>query len=615
MNLSDAVAHSRSSFAASVTTPRIALETPFGSSPIGPALSWSEGLSYFVIALVLDIVIGLRTFPSVLQGSLVNPDTYMRLVRLRESIAEQTLVHVVSRDSSGAGTLLHWSHLLDGSLLLLAAPLRLVMSNDAALHGAALAFGPIAFGLLSCALVWAMAPFSERKWRWLAPLLAALSPGIIGFAVPGEVHHHIPVAAASVMVAGWALRAPTRTAAGRAMGAWAGIAIWLTPESMPFILASFGGLGLFWLLRPDELGPGRALRGAGATFLAVTAIALAIDPPFAGYAAVQIERLSIVYLVLAAVVCGVGWAVAQLDRLGLPPTKRGAAAALAAVTGLGIWFALFPAELAGPYRLLNADQTQLFFGVISDMQPIESLSQLTGYLLDGALAVAAGAIIAARSRSPVWAFAVLCAALTIVLGYAHRRFATYPEIVAAAMLPVIISALGVRSTAGGGNAVAFARLAVASLFLLLPQFGGLFAPKTAAATGGAGCDPRSLERALQPYAGQIVLSDPGDTPALLYWTNVRTVGSLFHLQINAFLRLRAAWRSGPSDRVPDAVRATGASLIVICRQPNRSLLVSDLPAVTLFDRLNTGDPPPWLVPLGSDGAPGYQLYRITDAPR
>ena len=80
------------------------------------------------------------------------------------------------------------------------------------------------------------------------------------------------------------------------------------------------------------------------------------------------------------------------------------------------------------------------------------------------------------------------------------------------------------------------------------------------------------------------------------------------------MRLRAAWRSGPSDTVPEAVRATGATLVLACPLPGpyagRSSLVADLPPETLLDRLNRGEVPSWLKEVARDRASGHVLYRI-----
>ena len=94
------------------------------SIPPLPKLTAAEAAAYFTIAAVLDTVIGLRSFPGVLHVDLLNRDSYMRLDRLHDILARHAPVRVVLRDASGAGAALHWSHLLDSLLLLLALPLR-----------------------------------------------------------------------------------------------------------------------------------------------------------------------------------------------------------------------------------------------------------------------------------------------------------------------------------------------------------------------------------------------------------------------------------------------------------------------------------------------------------
>jgi hypothetical protein len=113
----------------------------------------------------------------------------------------------------------------------------------------------------------------------------------------------------------------------------------------------------------------------------------------------------------------------------------------------------------------------------------------------------------------------------------------------------------------------------------------------------------------------VVLANPNDTPELLYRTHVLTVGSLYHRNIAAFMRLRTAWRSLPSDTVPDAVRATAAALVLFCPSSARSMLVADLPSVTLLDRMNQGHIPFWLHRLEADPHSGYVLYEVLPPPQ
>lgn len=580
----------------------------------GVPLSRWEAAAYFAVAALLDAYLGLRYHPAILDGLLVNPDSYMRIVRLREILSHHAFVSVVSRDASGAGMELNWSHLIDALVLLLAAPLSPFFGVERAVHLVTLAAGPISIGLLAAAIAWAVAPLSEQRPRWFVPLLIVGAPAINGYAIPGVLHHHIPVAVAVVMMAGHALRGPDLGArAGRAMGIWAAIGIWLTPEGMPFFLAAFGGLGLFWMLNPQTSRPGEAFRAAGTGFLVTTAATLIIDPPYGGYLSAVIDRLSIVYLALSAVVCAIGWALAMLDRLSPPPLWRGIFGGIVGDAGVGLWLAAFPAFLAGTYGIPNAAAARIYVGGISEMQPISTFDDVGTLLMSAAILTAIAMVFAIRRRSFLWGYAVVCGVLMLALAVLHRRFATYPEIAAIGMLPIVLTAID-RQKRLSAPVLTAARLAVLAVFLASPLWPSLGRLTSAQAQPAApiGCNEGALARLMAPYPGKIVLSDPGDAPALLYFSKVLVVGSLYQRNIDAFMRLRAAWRSPDSDTVPDAVRATKASLALVCTRSGgrRSMLVADLARPTLLDRLIAGTPPPWLAPVEVDRASGYALYRL-----
>jgi hypothetical protein len=579
-----------------------------------PPLSLFDAAVYFLVGALLDIVIGLPRLGDVLHGSLLNPDSYMRIVRLREILAQHRLVYVVARDNSGNGTVLAWSHLLDGLILTLAAPLGLFMSEAQAVEWVAIALGPISVGLLCAALVWAVSPIADRQWRWTAPVLAATSLFVAGYGLPGVVHHHVLIAFTIVMSAGWAGRAGYQGAtAGWHMGLWSAVGLWLTPETMPFTLLAYGAVGLAWLWRADQRNYGMALRGAGNGFLLLIATALAIDPPYGGYGDAEVDRLSLVYLVLAAAVCAIGWTLWQLDRLGLSPARRRALGLLAGLCAIGAWIASFPGVVKGPSGLMDAARAQAFFGILSEMQPISTLHDAWADLLDGALAILVAAAIAIRARSPVWAYGALAGVLMLALGASHLRFVTYSIAFAAAMLPVAATYCDRLFE----RRAAILRLALLAAFFIGPRaadaLGGSAPPAVAAGAAPLGdCRTQAAVGMLRPYAGKIVMADINDTPELLYRTGVLTVGSAYLPDVASFMRLRDAWRSPPSTDVPETVRTTHAALLLFCPGAGRSRLVADLPPATLWDRLNRNDVPRWLVKLAEEKSSGYALYRLAD---
>ena len=115
---------------------------------------------------------------------------------------------------------------------------------------------------------------------------------------------------------------------------------------------------------------------------------------------------------------------------------------------------------------------------------------------------------------------------------------------------------------------------------------------------------------LAPYPGAVVLADVNDTPEILYKTQVRTVGSLYHRDVAGFLRLRAAWRVPPSETVPPEIAAAEISLVLGCETPVRSPLVQDVSTATLLDQVRTGHPPPWLKQIAENSASRQVLYAV-----
>ena len=125
----------------------------------------------------------------------------------------------------------------------------------------------------------------------------------------------------------------------------------------------------------------------------------------------------------------------------------------------------------------------------------------------------------------------------------------------------------------------------------------------------ADCSVAAASRLLAPYAGAVVLAGAGEGPELLYRTRVAIVGSLYHSNIAAFMRLRAAWLSRDLAEPSPDLAATGAQLILICPHHARWAML-DGPENTLFDRLNAGDPPPWLHAEAAAAGSAWVLYRV-----
>jgi hypothetical protein len=546
-----------------------------------------------VIAFILSLLRGVRVHSTWLDGDLLNPDSFMRLVRLEAILQAHAPLDAVARDGM-TGTVLHWSHLLDSLLLVLAAPAAALFGWHQALAGLALLAGPLSMAALGAALAWAVAPFATRLWRWTAAVVAAGSAPIMSYGLPGVVHHHVLLIVVAVMAAGWAARIirGADASAGISLGAWAGAGLWLSPESMPLSLMAMCAVWLAWLMQPPtsvRRHPlARNLAAAGVTLFAVVTAAWLVDPP-ANVWAVEPDRVGIVFVALAG-----GVAVCGVAALGLARwlvTLIGGALAAA-------WLAAFPVLLRGTYGLLPPDVAHAFLDGISEMRPLRSAGEVVECLALAALATAVLAVMGVRRRSPVLLYAAGCGALLLLGGTQHVRFAAYPAAFGAALLPVALTAMGASQW----------RVGVLALAVLVPQAGALVSPSTAASLGANTCTMKGVPALLAPYAGQVVLADVDITPELLWRTGVQTVGSLYHRNPAAFMRLRAAWISAPGQSMPQAVAATGARLLLVCPGAPLANFITGAPSPTLAGALNQGLVPPWLHPVGTAAAGGFVLY-------
>jgi hypothetical protein len=570
----------------------------------------------------------LRVTPDLRNGGLSNPDTYMRLVRLRETLRVGHSVYIVARDGSGHGTLLHWSHLLDSLLCVLALPFSFVLDQETAIHAAALLFGPLCIAALGFAIAWAAAPFAERKWLWLGALLPALSPSIASYGLAGVVHHHVPIVIVVVACWGWAARLITRQpdradggehrADGIALGVWAAVGIWLTPESVPLTMMAFAALFLAWALSPAREDLAHAIRRAGIAFSFVTLLALLVDPPAAGVTAAEIDRLSLLFAGLALAVAAIGIGLASTHRFVRARPARFAIALAIGLLCSAAWAAAFGRAIFRSDTAENMAKLDAMFGRIAEMLPIVGPFQQLQFLLTGGLALLLAAVMAVRLRSLLLTYVAACLALLLLLGMQHVRFAAYPEAAGAIALPIALTLTGRATESWHQIGQSFIRLATIMLFIQVPYLGALpdlTSSAHAAMVETSACRIADAVPMLARHPGAVVLADVNDTPEILYKTDVRTVGSLYHRDIDAFLRLRAAWRVAPSDIVPAEIDAAEISLVLGCKHAARSAVVLDLTRPNLVDQLRAGNPPPWLRQIDANPVSGHVLYEVVNGSR
>jgi hypothetical protein len=567
----------------------------------------------YFIALAINLLIFHDNWTKVAQGSLYDPDGYMRLVRMQEALDRgDWFGDVASGGDSGLGLTLVWSHLLDGVILLLRAPLRLILPPDQALLWAGAITGPISVGFLGLLCAWAIAPLAQRRWLWTAPVAVALAPPIMGYGQLGGVTHHVALAVFAVGACGAGGRAAFGSIrSGILLGLFAGFGIWLSPEALPFGMMAFGTLFLSWVVCPEP-GVAAALGAAGSAFLASITLGLAIDPPHAGYAAAELDRISVTFLCLAVLVCALCWIPQGVAARRLSLSMRLAAIGGAGIAAAALWLALFPGYLHGLAGLGTPEQTEALILNNAEWQPLDTASLFIAVAGPGALAVGGAFALALRRgctlSGVLWGFAGICGAACVVLAFLHLRFAPYQAAGAAMMLPMLLSQVGDPTLLRWRS---LARPGLLAAFLLVPMLAGMLynPPSGTPPDGLAECAMPDAAQLLAPYGGTVVLAEMNLGPELLYRTRIDIVGALYIRGMAGAMRLRAAWRARNLNEIPPEMQATGARYVLACPGTKRSPFV-DGPETTLFDRLNRDDPPGWLLPIAGKTKSGWRLYEV-----
>jgi hypothetical protein len=566
-------------------------------------------LGVFLLGVILNIVIGAHAWPSVLAGNLNDPDSYMRLERITQGIQAGHLTIFVARDGPGRGVMVEWSRLLDAVIWAMAAPLALFLGWRDALFAAGIAIGPLGAGVLALSVAFAAEPFAARRFLWFGVIAAAGLPGIASFALPGDVHYHILLLAMIAFTAGFAARAwEGEVTPAFLAGLSGGLAIWLTPETMPFILMVFAALLGRWLMLPI----GTAIAACAAGFADIIGLGFTLDPPEGGYGTIEADRLSVIYVALALFLLAGALGLWRLERRGLWRRARWRAAAGMALL-IALWVALFPAVAEGPYGLMTPAQMQGFFGVMTELQPLQP-PDFAPDLLPGTVALAfalyrclQAKVIAGRCLAAWGAF---CITITLILARKFTLFIEFPALAAALLLPAMLNDISAR-LAARPQAAMIGRLTILAAMLLAPVIAAAVpahapTPENAPPPAPA-CSLRNIAPFLAPYANAIITAPADAAPELLYRTQIRVIGSLYQHGLPGYFTLRAIWRSPPAT-AQAALAAANTELILVCPDQRRAPYVADLPPTTLWDTLNTNHPPPWLHPVPATG--GYRLYEM-----
>ncbi|MCW5746814.1 MAG: hypothetical protein KIT36_11525 [Alphaproteobacteria bacterium] len=555
-----------------------------------------------LLAVAFAMPVGARL--GVMGGLLVDTDSYTRLSRILASLEAGALLDHIPRDNGGIAIALHWTHLLDAVILVLALPLWPILGEAKAVHWAGVALSPLTAAGAAVAAMYAARILSARASSAMtAGVLAALSHSIVNYGTVGRPDHHVLLGGLGILAPILAYARPAVGPARPALwsGVASGLALWISPEILPFALLAWA-VAIVADTETDGRFGRRATDFAGA-FLAVLVVAMLIDPPSSGRWSVEMDRLSRPFVELAGLMAAVSLAARFLPAQRHPwpaAMVAGVVAALAVVP----WLLLYPTLLQGAQGVFSAEGWLRIWRTNSEMRsPLLAANDIAVSLAVPLIVLgAAMATLLWHRRRPIDVLALAGTALLVYLACRYIRLTIYLQLGAAVAAALLLDHVASCMPAATRR---MAVVVITFCLALAPYIANALVPPIPDENSGTdGCDARAVAPDLAPFAGRVVLTWLNDAPALLYFSKITVAAAPYHrAERRIFDVLDSFAATSFADRAPDALRRTGATAVLVCS-------TQSFKAGSLGEALAKGQAPAWLSPVPISPSSKYKLYVV-----
>jgi asparagine N-glycosylation enzyme membrane subunit Stt3 len=604
-------------------------------------------LLFSLVVVALSLILAWRHTPLVAAGGLVDPDGYMRLVRVR-LLADGGgwFDSVVARSNWPLGETLHWSRPLDALILVGAWVLSPLAGFERALHFSGVWISSLLLVATFAATAWAAEPVVGRRGRGFAMLILLAQPGVMGYGLPGRADHHALILLCFAVSLGFALRSlaqPTHFGWAAGLGAVAGLGMWVSPEFL-LPLALYLGVGMvLWMRRGGALAR-QQRRWTGVLVLSTAAAVLLERGP--GALAVEYDRVSVVHVLVAALAFGVWWALELWQaRRGesVSPRARLVGGAAAGVLALLVMALAFPPFFRGPMVEVTDPATRRWLGMVAELQPVimpvdlRSAALLIANAGSGLLAIAFLGWQAWREPRAAHAGGRLLLGVgmagCLALALFQVRWVTYVQVLSAPALALLVLRVRDRwgpeapevplpkrrmlARASASAALVAGPLLTAAVLLTVVTTTDVAADQGSDVAGRTSCEPEAVASYL---ARDPLFADGPRTvaaytdlgPVILYRTHHRVLATPYHRNERGIRTVQELLYAVDDDRAQELVRASEIDLILLCPGQDRALFSPVLNGErTLYGRLLDGEGPAWVREIALPASvPGTRLFEV-----
>ncbi len=328
----------------------------------------------FILAILFMLIALSRSlysqFDDVAAGKFSNPDSYYKLVLL-EGYAQGDPINFNPRDNSPNGNWIHWSLPHSQTMWQLHKAYKLFgLDTRPALIWAGTSITLLSMLLLTALVAATILSIGTYKATLATALLMASSLPLAGYGQLQQITHHIfmlvPIAGAALCVIR-SLKTPN-AARDVLAGLLAGLALWISPETMPLVVITMLLRMAIHLQFPES---GKTWPMA-AGLVGMVVIAWLIDPPPPTFSIWSLDHISLAWLLFA---CLSGCIMLAADFLGKQSMSLPHAFAWLAITGLiggGLWLLITPGATAGASGLLPEELKAVWWEQIQELKPATS---------------------------------------------------------------------------------------------------------------------------------------------------------------------------------------------------------------------------------------------------
>ncbi len=567
--------------------------------------------------LLALLTAGLQQVPSVISANFANPDSFYKLVLVRE-YSPETGFQYIARDNAPMGTYQHWSAVHSWCLYHVHRALQIVgLPPDPALIWAGASITLLSMLVLTVLVTKLVIDQGSLLAAIVAAIALVSSAPIRSYGQPVQITHHIfmlvPLAAAAIGLL------PSRQSwrhwhwVGFACGALLALALWISPETMPFVVVLLAVRTTFRVQYMTK----QTLWPIAAGLCIVLAIAWRLDPPPPTFSAWALDHVSLAWLWFGLLLAVLLLLADVMVARGFPWVRSLVVLTIGAIASASIWLTTVPGALDGPDGLIPQELKALWWNTIAELQPLTSATEIIAYL---ALPVVSGLLLIyfAVRRRALW---MLVLALSIFaygfLAARHSRMGAAAGLLAIMGYGIALSAMSNFREPSRLNGryrdqfialclILFPSMQLVLALLLFDEHAEARANKASASR----CKLADVAPALNTLPPGTLLASINEGPEVLWRTQHRTIAGNYHHNVQGLLDHFRLWRSiAPDEQARRLAEERKIDYVLGCEEVPEVLKLNH-GQPTLASRVASGTPIDWLPRHEKIGR--WHLYRRTE---